>query len=70
MVSVDVVFSLEKNDTKIINFGSAVLLIEYVIPSHVGFKNSPSSASNCLQNMTKGLTIIIVHVNEHYLQQS
>ena len=65
----DGVFSPEKNDTKISHFGSAVLILEHVKPSHVGFKNSLSSASNCLQNMTKGLTIMIVRVNEHSLHQ-
>ena len=52
------VFSPEKNYTKINHIGLAVLILEHVIPGHVGFKKFPPSAKTSLENMTKTLAII------------
>ena len=71
----DGVFSPEKNDTKISHFGEAVIILEHVISSNVGFKNFPSSAKTSLGNMTKRLAIIgrviqlVSFVNGHSLHQ-
>ena len=58
IVSVDAVLSPEIIDTKFSHYGEAVIILEHVISSNVGFKNVPSSAETSLGNMTKRLAII------------
>ena len=42
----DGVSYLEKNDTKISNFGQGVLILEHIKSDDVEFKNSPFSANS------------------------
>ena len=68
LVSVDGVFSPEKNNTKISNFGQAVLILEHVITVHVRFKNFTPHFKLCLKTRQKTLTIVNF-VNGHCLDQ-
>ena len=55
----DGVSSLEKNDTKISNFGSGVLILEHIMSDNVEFQNFSFSAKSWLGKNTLRLAIIV-----------
>ena len=55
----DGVFSPEKNDTKISNFGLGVLILEHIMSDNVEFQNFPLSTKSWLGKYTLRLAIIV-----------